>query len=190
MLSRALFALSLIAGSWLGMQAVHELGHAVTAWVTGGDVERVVLLPWSISRTDVAPNPQPLVVVWGGPLLGVVIPLLTWGIVSWSRLAVAPTMRFFAGFCLVANGLYLGVGSLGEGIGDAGDLLRLGAPRWCLILFGAIAVPCGLALWHGLRRALGMIEGSAPPSRLAVLGAAAVALGIAIVGLVLTWLGT
>ena len=169
------------------MQLVHELGHALAAWATGGRVERVVLLPWSISRTDVDPNPHPLIVVWGGPVIGIVIPVLLWGILSWRRSAVAPAMRFFAGFCLVANGHYLGVGSLGERIGDAGDLLQLGAPQWSLILFGVITVPCGLLLWHGQGRALGMAQGSAP-SRSAVVAAAAGALGAAVLGLGLTWL--
>ena len=39
--------------SWLLMQAVHELGHAIGAWISGGHVERVVLHPLTISRTDV-----------------------------------------------------------------------------------------------------------------------------------------
>ena len=51
--------------------------------------------------------------------------------------------RFFAGFCLIANGVYLGIGAF-QGDGDAGDLLRMGTPKWCLWLFGLIAVPLGL----------------------------------------------
>jgi predicted Zn-dependent protease len=43
---------STVVGSWLGMQAVHELGHVLGAWWTDGDVSRVVLHPLSISRTD------------------------------------------------------------------------------------------------------------------------------------------
>jgi hypothetical protein len=49
-----------------------------------------------------------------------------------SRYSYLP--RFFAGFCLIANGIYLGVGSF-SGVGDAGDLLRYGAPRGTLIAF-------------------------------------------------------
>lgn len=189
MASRSLFAACLVIASWLGMQVVHEFGHAVVAWATGGRVERVVLLPWSISRTDVSPNPHPLAMVWGGPVFGVAIPLLAWGMLQWRQSALVPAIRFFAGFSLVANGLYMGIGSLGEGIGDAGDLLRLGAPRWCLVLFGALTLPWGLMLWHGQGRALGMVEGSAPPSGSAVQAVVAGAIGTAVLGLVLTWLG-
>ncbi len=54
---------------------------------------------------------------------------------------------FFAGFCLLANGLYLGVGSFDQ-VGDCGVLLRHGAERWQLWLFGAVMAPLGLWLWH------------------------------------------
>ena len=57
-------------------------------------------------------------------------------------------MRFFAGFCLIANGAYLGVGSF-AGIGDAGELLRLGMSVPMLWGFGLLVFPAGLLVWHG-----------------------------------------
>ena len=57
-------------------------------------------------------------------------------------------LRFFAGFCLIANGLYIGLGSFGR-VGDCGEMLRHGAAPWHLWLFGAVTAPLGLALWHG-----------------------------------------
>ena len=141
--------------SWLLMQALHEFGHVLAAWMTGGTVTNIVLNPLTISRTDVEPNPQPLSVAWGGPALGIVIPLLLWGVAAAVRLPVSFLTRFFAGFCLMANGLYLGVGSFGN-IGDAGDILRHGCPLWTLWLFGLISVPAGLMLWNGLGSAFGI----------------------------------
>jgi len=138
---------STVLGSWLGMQAIHELGHVLGAWVTGGRVERVVLHPLTISRTDLAVNPKPLIVTWAGPAVGIVLPLLIWRAAAALRLPGAFVFRFFAGFCLLANGLYIGIGSF-DGIGDCGDLLRHGAPVWHLWLFGAIMAPVGLWLWH------------------------------------------
>ena len=38
---------STVLGSWLGMQAIHEVGHVLGAWLTGGRVARVVLNPVS-----------------------------------------------------------------------------------------------------------------------------------------------
>lgn len=36
---------STVLASWLGMQAVHESGHVLGAWFTGGLVARVFLHP-------------------------------------------------------------------------------------------------------------------------------------------------
>jgi len=141
--------LATVVLSWFAMMAVHEAGHVVGALVTGGTVTKVVLHPLTISRTDVAPNPQPLVVVWAGPLVGVVVPLHVWLAFQLSQIPAWYVARFFAGFCLIANGAYLGVGSF-DGVGDAGDLLRHGAPIWQLWLFGVLCVPAGFWLWHGL----------------------------------------
>ena len=145
---------STLALSWFGMMAVHESGHVLTAWLTGATVVRVVLYPLTISRTDLGENPHPLIVVWGGPMFGVVVPLLAWII---ARMPIWYLFRFFAGFCLIANGAYLGIGSF-DAVGDAGDLLRHGSPAWQLWLFGALCVPAGLLLWHGLGRHFGLGE--------------------------------
>ena len=77
---QALLIACTVVLSWLLMQAVHELGHCVAAWVTGGTVTKVVLHPLSISRTDVEPNPKPLFVAWSGPILGSLVPLLLWAV--------------------------------------------------------------------------------------------------------------
>jgi hypothetical protein len=50
---------------------------------------------------------------------------------------------------LIANGAYIGAGSL-HGVGDAGDMLRHGSPRWLLVLFGVACVIAGLWIWHRL----------------------------------------
>ena len=58
-------------------------------------------------------------------------------------------IRFFAGFCLIVNGCYIGVGSFGRR-GHAGIRpLRHGSPMWTLWLFGLLTVPLGLYLWNG-----------------------------------------
>jgi hypothetical protein len=151
---------------WLLMLAVHELGHVLAAWATGGTVVRVVLYPWAISRTDVLPNPSPRVVAWAGPLLGCLLPLTLLAISSVRTTTVQPLICFFAGFCLIANGAYLAFGSL-DGIGDAGDLMRMGTPQWCLWLFGAITIPLGLRLWHGLGPSFGLGDSGREFSRFA-----------------------
>lgn len=150
LLPRILYLLASILLAWFLMQAVHEIGHVLGAWATGGQVTKVVLHPLAISRTDVLPNPSPEIEVWAGPLIGATVPVFAWlvgfpclcgGLSSW--------LRYFAGFCLIANGCYLGSGVI-EPIGDAEELVRLGTPTWLLGLFGLVSVPTGLWLWHGL----------------------------------------
>ena len=74
-----------IGFSWLAMQAVHELGHVLGGVAGGGKVNKVVLYPTTISRTDVHPNPHPLLEVWSGAAVGAISP-------CWSR--SFPTGRY------------------------------------------------------------------------------------------------
>jgi hypothetical protein len=137
------------------MMAVHELGHVLGAWATGGTVARVVLHPLTISRTDLAVDPRPLLVVWAGPIIGVLLPLAALGLFVVAKWPGAYLTRFFAGFCLIANGAYIGVGSF-DAIGDAGDMFHYGSPAWLLWLFGVATTPLGLFLWHGLGQKFGI----------------------------------
>jgi hypothetical protein len=140
---------STLALSWLGMMIVHESGHVLFAWLSGGTVSKVVLYPLDFSRTDLSHNPHPLFVASGGALIGSALPLITLFICKRTRPTVLPIIQFFAGFCLIVNGIYMSVVSFLHAA-DAGDLMRAGTPQWILVAFGIITVPLGLSLWHGL----------------------------------------
>ncbi len=146
---QVVFIVSLLALSWFAMMAVHEFGHVIGALTSGGVVERVVLYPLTISRTDVSPNPNPSIVVWLGPILGCVIPVCVWGAVPSSFKIARHLARFFAGFCLLANGAYIAIGSMDQ-VGDCAVMLQHGSPLWTLVLFGAVTIPLGFVLWHRL----------------------------------------
>lgn len=149
------YGLATVFLAWLLMQGVHECGHVLGAWTTGGSVTKVVLHPLTISRTDVFPNPSPRWEIWAGPLGGSFFPLSAWMIAR--RLldrGIATWLRFFAGFCLIANGAYLGYGII-EPIGDADELVRHGTPIWMLLAFAFATIPTGLLLWNGLGPAFG-----------------------------------
>src|ERR1044071_6913574 len=96
---------STLALSWLGMMVVHEFGHVLFGWSSGGVVARVVLSPLEFSRTEMQRNPHPLFVASGGALVGVTLPLFVsglWRLLRWPSWYI---LQFFAGFCLVANGI-------------------------------------------------------------------------------------
>jgi hypothetical protein len=175
---------SFIGFSWLTMQVVHELGHVLGAVTTGGTVTKVVLHPFTISRTDVYPNPHALVEVWAGPIVGVLLPLVVY---LFAKVLGSPGIflfRFFAGFCLVSNGVYIGAAWLADGGADAGDLLRLGATHWQLILFGLLTVPLGFFLWHGLGSNFGLGKANGSVSRSAAITSVCLFIFVAVVEII------
>ncbi len=163
---------STVACAWLGMQVVHEAGHVLGAWATGGQIAKVVLHPLTISRTEIPHNPHPVLVVWAGPVVGALAPLLVWGIAAASRSPGSYLLRFFAGFCLVANGAYIGSGVVAP-LGDAADMLHYGSPSWLLGAFGFTSFATGIWLWHrqghyfGFGRAEGHVSRRAAMTTLA-----------------------
>lgn len=135
--------------SFYAMELCHEAGHLLAGWLTGARLECVELLPWRLSRTAFVENPHPLIVVWAGPLVGIGVPLL----LAWifRKRCYGRCFQFFAGFALVANGVYIGLGGFAR-IGDALEMLRYGTPRGVMVLFGVFAAFAGLGLWHDLGR--------------------------------------
>ncbi len=157
-----LFIATTIAAAWLGMTAVHELGHVLNAWLSGGHVVGVELPPRGLGHTQVSPNAHPQFVAWGGAgwgsLIGLAAMLVARMVFKRQSELGRWFSRFFAGTCLIANGVYLGVGGLlGDptGADDAHELLRQGAPAWQLGLFGLVATTAGLVIWHRLGSRLG-----------------------------------
>jgi hypothetical protein len=170
-------------GSWLGMQLVHEFGHVLGAWLTGGRVARVVFHPLTISRTDLTHNPNPLAVVWAGPLFGATAPLFLWAFAAAIRRPWAFVLRFFAGFCLLANGAYIGGGSF-HGVGDCGEMLRHGSELWQLWVFGAVTAPVGLWMWNneGPHFGLGIARGQV--NRSVACGSLVACAGLLVIGFI------
>ncbi len=160
---------STLALCWLWMMIVHELGHVILAWTCGETVSKVVLHPLLISRTDATHDKHPLLVIWGGPALGSLIPLAGLLAAKFIRFRFVYLCQFFAGFCLIANGAYLGLGCFSN-IGDAGDLARAGCPQAVMIVFGIACAPAGLSLWNGLGPHFGLKDPKGKVDRAAALG--------------------
>lgn len=102
--------------------------------------------------------------IWAGPIIGVLLPLATWAIAVICRSPGKYLLRFFAQFCLLANGAYIGVGAINP-VGDAAEMLRHGSPEWLLAVFGIAAIPAGLWLWHGLGSHFGLGDSQSRVSR-------------------------
>ncbi len=170
------------AASWYGMMVIHESGHVLGAWLSGGRISRVILDPLAFSRTDLAHNPHPLFVVWAGPAWGSLLPLALWLSARAAQLRLHFLLRVFAGFCLIANGAYLASAAIMP-VGDCEDLIRLGTPLWAIVTPGLAALIGGLAMWNGLGPDFGL--GGRDVDRLAVFVATAL-LALLVIGM-LAW---
>ncbi len=144
-----------VYGSWLGMLALHELGHVAHAVLSGGRVAGIVFPLVGFSQTIVHPNPRPLFVVWGGPVWGALLPVMACAVIRFTRVGVPQVLRFFAGFCLIANGAYVGAGWLTRA-GDAGDMMDHGTPVPVMVVFGTACIAAGLYAWHRTRGVAGI----------------------------------
>jgi hypothetical protein len=137
------FAL-LLAAAWCVMTVVHETGHIVCGWACGGTLRDADVAPWGLPYSRFDPDPQPLVTVWGGPVLGAAVPL-----------AVAAVVRrgaaWFVGyFCVLANGVYLALAWLsGEPELDTPKLFRHGAHPAAVAAYCVLTIGVGYA---GFRR--------------------------------------
>jgi len=169
--------------SWLAMQAVHESGHVLGAVMSGGAVSKVVLYPFAFSRTDLSRNPHPLLVVWAGPLAGTSLPLLAFLVARCLRWPNVYLFRFFAGFCLIANGVYIAFGP-SEGGADTAVMLSHGTPRWTMMAFGILSALFGLYLWHRQGPHFGLGEAKGNVDRRAVIASAALFAAITLAELV------
>ena len=165
------------------MQAVHEMGHVLVAHFTSGKGVKVALHPLIISRTDLGRNPHPLAVVWGGPVIGSLFPLLLLALAAAGKIPGVYLFRFFAGFCLVANGVYIGTGrALAEGA-DPFVMTENGSPVWLLVLFGLLTTPLGLYLWHRQGSHFGLGESKGKVSTAATLISVALFLSVIVMEL-------
>jgi hypothetical protein len=133
--------------SWYGMMATHELGHCVAAWLTGGVIAKVHFPLLGFSQTFYLENPHPLAVAWAGAAGGAVFAVLLLGASRKMRRPYQQTLLYFAGFSLIANGLYLGLGGF-DRVGDCAELLNHGAKLGQLVAFGIGATVLGIYSWH------------------------------------------
>ncbi|MCA9185936.1 MAG: hypothetical protein KDA99_09965 [Planctomycetales bacterium] len=140
----ALFLLLLML-SWCVMTITHEMGHIIVGWAGGGTLTKVDLAPWRLPFSIFSPDPHPLCTLWGGPILGVAMPLFVAAIAqrNWTWL--------IAFFCLLANGVYLAASWISaDQFLDTTKLLEHGAHPATIAAYCTATI--GPGYW-GLRRA-------------------------------------
>jgi len=153
MAKRWLSFIGMTVAAWAVMVLAHELGHILVGWAGGGKLVRADLRPWALPHSLFAPDPYPLATLWGGPILGVAIPVVLALVISrrWAW--------FIADFCLIANGTYLALaGWGGEPHLDTPRLIAAGAAWWQIVFYCLVTIPIGYVRFRA--RCAQWLEGS------------------------------
>ncbi len=120
------------------MTFTHEMGHIIGGTLCGGVLQSAELLPWRLPSSIFEPDPLPLVTLWSGLILGVLIP------VSFALVIQRQWMWFIANFCILANGVYIATAWFSDArYLDTPKMLEHGASP------SAIAVYCLLTIGFG-----------------------------------------
>ena len=144
MIYRVVVLVALLAASWCVMTLVHESGHVLCGWIGGGQLQEADLAPWGLPYSRFEPDPHPLLTLWGGPVIGAVLPLVA------AAIAKQRWLWFIAYFCLVANGGYLATAWIsGERFLDTPRLLHHGAHPATIAAFCVATIAAG---YYGFRK--------------------------------------
>lgn len=134
----------LLVASWCVMTFIHELGHIICGYACGGTLTDADLLPWHLPYSIFEPDPLPLVTLWGGPILGVMIPLTI------AFLIRTNWMWFIANFCMLANGAYMATAWIsGDRFLDTPKMLEHGAHPISIAIYCVLTIGFG---YVGFRR--------------------------------------
>ena len=128
----------LLVASWCVMTVTHEAGHIMGGWCCGGTLQAADLWPWHLPYSIFDPDPKPLVTLWGGPILGIGIPIGLAYIIrtNWAR--------FIANFCVLANGSYIATAWLsGDRYLDTQRLIEFGASPITIGLYCSLTIVVG-----------------------------------------------
>lgn len=141
---RNVYFIILLVASWCVMTFVHEAGHVVAGWAAGGTLQEADLAPWSLPHSRFDPDPFPRLTLWGGPVLGVLVPL------GFAVIVRRDWLWFIASFCLLANGSYLATAWIsGEPYLDTLKLLNRGEHPATIVLYCLVTIVAG---YLGFRR--------------------------------------
>ena len=144
LLKRVIQFVILLVASWCVMTFTHESGHIVGGWFCGGTLKAADLFPWHLPYSMFDPDPRPLITLWGGPAIGVVVPLAI------ALLVRHHGMWFIAYFCVLANGAYLAAAWVsGEQYLDTAQLLEHGAHPLTIAIYCLLTIGFG---YVGFRR--------------------------------------
>ena len=112
------------------------------------------LLPWHLPYSFFEPDPYPLVTLWGGPILGVMIP------VAMAFVIRTKWIWFVAYFCMLANGSYIATAWVsGDRFLDTPKMLEHGAHPISIAVYCLLTIGFG---YVGFRRHCAFVLSETP----------------------------
>lgn len=149
-------------------QFLHELGHAISAWLFNGSVAAILLNPFSGCWTFYHDNPNPLFSAWGGVLFGVLLSLAITGIACWVRSPWMTPFYMLGGCSLAVNGIYLSVAAFAS-MGDSEALVEQGVPLFCVVGIGLFLLSLSCLWTSAIQSLIGISSETSFGLRLATL---------------------
>ena len=134
----------LLLVGWCTMTTTHECGHIIGGWLGGATLVDEDLLPWHLPHSLYQPDPIPLLTLWSGPIVGVIVPIIC------ALVFRRNWIWFVANFCLLANGSYIATAWISaDRFLDTPRLLEAGAWPLSILFYCAVTIGFG---YFGFRR--------------------------------------
>jgi hypothetical protein len=141
------------------MLQTHESGHLLGGRLSGATLKDYDLRPWRLPYSIHDPNPHPLITLWCGPIVGVLVPVVV------ALLIRRRWAWFIADFCILANGAYLAASWLSsDKYLDTTQLLHNGAHPITIMFFCAATIPIGYVRFRRDCLSIFDIQSGKPPS--------------------------
>ncbi|MHC4455976.1 MAG: zinc metalloprotease [Planctomycetota bacterium] len=171
LLKSTFLVLGAFAFAYNASSTLHELGHAIAYWITGGTVRYIIIHPfsWSYCMPSSA-SAYPNFTTWGGVVFGTLMGLLL-VIIVWRWRGPYVILAFMTGtVACLHNGFYLIFSCLAKSKGDATSLLLGGTPKVVVIMVGLLMFGIGIVLAGMCMHLIGIRSGDGVKSRILVLG--------------------
>ncbi len=155
----SLFIFGSFSFGWILGIVLHELGHAVAMWLTGGIVDRITITPFSWSYTYYGSTPKyPQFTTWSGTLLGSLFGAIILLISSKKATPYVVPFLFMGVSPMLNGGGYYVIDPFISKRGDPTSLVRSGVPMYIVLGVGILLLALGAYLvvryihWSGIEQ--------------------------------------
>lgn len=155
---RGLLLLGSFAIAYNASEFLHELGHALAAWMTGGQVSGIVVHPFNWSFCY-AVSPYPLFLTAAGVMFSSLAGVLIFVcLIRWPKPFLLPLL-LIGPLTLINNGDYMLMDLIVQSGGDACSLAAMGISPAVIVPGALFLLLAGFALAVILIRKIGLLEG-------------------------------